>query len=168
VREPRDALTDRRVTRALFAAMVFVVPAPFFMLFVVGWVPLACTIAKLLPLLAVAPFTGEFGVVIVAAMQGHMRRFRTMNASIEMAAPDPEEAGAPFAHEDTLPLAIGQLLRADDDAEAVIRRRRRAHGPVVVDVLVLVVADEQYSEHREQSGAIGSEHVPSSASHMRT
>jgi len=68
VREPRDALTDRRVTRALFAAMVFVVPMPFYMLFIIGWVPLACTIAKFLPLLVVALLGGGFGAAIFAAI----------------------------------------------------------------------------------------------------
>src|SRR5262245_22213182 len=67
--EPEDIAASRvRVTRVLFAAMVFVVPMPFVMLFVDGSVPLACTIARLLPLLAVSPFTGDFGAVIVAAI----------------------------------------------------------------------------------------------------
>jgi len=44
--QPEDIVASRRrVTRVLFAAMVFVVPMPFSMLFIVGLVPLACTVA---------------------------------------------------------------------------------------------------------------------------
>jgi hypothetical protein len=48
--------------------MIFVVPAPLFWLFVVWLVPLACAIALFLRLLAVAPFTGQFGGAIVVAI----------------------------------------------------------------------------------------------------
>jgi hypothetical protein len=43
----RDAQTEwrRRATWALFVTSLFVVPAPYYLLFIVGWVPLACTVA---------------------------------------------------------------------------------------------------------------------------
>ena len=62
----RPALEDR-VTRVLFAAMVFLVPAPFFWLFVVWFIPLACTIPLFLSVLPVAPFSGDAAGRIVTA-----------------------------------------------------------------------------------------------------
>ena len=67
--QPEDVdASRRRVTRVLFAAMVFVVPAPFFWLFVIWLVPLACASATVLRLLVVAPFSGEVGGAIVVAI----------------------------------------------------------------------------------------------------
>jgi hypothetical protein len=39
---------------------------------------------------------------------------------------------------------------------------------VVLTAIVLVVVDEQNAEHKEQSGRIGNEHDPFSASNMET
>ena len=67
--QPEDnAASRRRVTRVLFTAMVFLVPATFFWLFVVWLVPLACTIPLFLSLLPVAPFKGEVVGRIVTAI----------------------------------------------------------------------------------------------------
>ena len=67
--QPEDiAASCRRATRVLFTAMVFVVPMPFFWLFVVWLVPLACTIPLFLSLLPVAPFKAESGGAFVAAI----------------------------------------------------------------------------------------------------
>jgi hypothetical protein len=55
---PGDARTRwrRRSTWALFVASVFVVPIPYCVLFIVGWVPLACTVAWCLSIVVFGPF----------------------------------------------------------------------------------------------------------------
>jgi|SRR5579862_5501335 len=58
--EPDVAASRRRATRILFAASVFVVPMPFFILFDLGLVPLAFTVIWFLrPFLALGPFKAQ-------------------------------------------------------------------------------------------------------------
>ena len=57
--------TRRRAAQALFVSSIFTVPVPFFMLFVVALVPLACTVTWFVRPLPGAAFNGEGGSAIV-------------------------------------------------------------------------------------------------------